>query len=94
MKLDKVDRAYLECCGFSDADYPQIESAGRRTKYSLSSAANGWKYEKITAKDAEKVLGRRLFVSGLARSAFHWSAVRVNENGDEVLFDSSSMFRK
>jgi len=94
MKLDKVDRAYLETCGFSEKDFPQIEAAGRRTKYSLSSAANGWTYQKITAKDAEKVLGRRLFVSGLSRSAFHWSAVRMADNGDKVFFDSSSMFRK
>ena len=94
MKLDKVDKAYLEVCGFSESDFPQIEAAGRRTRYSLASAANGWKYQKITAKEAEKALGRKDFVSGLSRSAFHWSAVRVNENGDKVFFDSSSMFRK
>ena len=93
MKLDKVDRAFLECNGFSESDFEQIEKAARRTKYSLSSAANGWRYERITAKEAEKILGRKDFISGLSRSAFHWSAVRMTGTGSKVYFDSSSMFR-
>lgn len=33
-----------------------------------------------------------MFVSGLERSSFHWTAARTNEN-KTVLFDSSDLFK-
>jgi len=48
--------------------------------------------KKISREDAIKILGMETYLSGIARSAFHWSACRENEKGDIVSFDSSKLF--
>ena len=49
--------------------------------------------EKITIKGAIELLGRKNFLSGIARSAFHWDAMRETEDGRKIFFDSSRLFR-
>lgn len=87
MKLSDGDREYLKKCGYLEKDMGQIEAAIKKTVYRI----NGRK--RITAKKACGLLGRETYLSGLSRSAFHWSAAReIDDSGDIVLFDSSKLF--
>lgn len=93
MKLTDTDKQYLIGIGYSEKDFKQIEKAGRMTVYkeSCGDAAG----RKITIARAIGLLGREQFLSGLGRSAFHWSAVRQAEDGKiSVSFDSSRLFRE
>ena len=50
---------------------------------------------RISAEKASKLLGREAYLSGLSRSAFHWSASRdIGDSGNTVSFDSSSLFQE
>ena len=90
LKLTKADKSYLRECGYLDEDFEQIEDASIVTVYSLKHK-KGFGYKFLSWKEAVAVLGRHLFLSGLGRSAFHWSAVREH-NGHEIEFDSSKLF--
>lgn len=91
MKLIKEDKELLLKNGYTEEDFPQIEVAmlKKNTKYELNDKL-------ISREEAIAILGREKYVSGISRSAFHWSAVRqVKEGSDEELiyFDSSNLFR-
>ena len=50
---------------------------------------------RISAEKASKLLGREAYLSGLSRSAFHWSASRdIGDSGNTVSFDWSSLFQE
>lgn len=88
MKLTNRDKEILRKWGYSEDDLKQIEEAKRKTVYELNSK------EKISCQDAIKLLGREGFLSGISRSAFHWSALRNTEDGNNfVSFDSSKLFK-
>ena len=91
MKLSGEDKALLRQWGFDDKDFPQIELAtqARYTKYKLGNKA-------ISRERALCLLGRRKYLSGIARSAFHYTAARtVGDDGESgvVCFDSSRLFK-
>lgn len=87
MKLSNEDKEILRKWGHSEDDLKQIEEATRKTVYELNSK------EKISCQDAIKLIGRKEFLSGISRSAFHWSALRYTEDGNNfVSFDSSKLF--
>lgn len=91
MKLIKKDKELLLKNGYTEEDFPQIETAmlKKNTKYELNDKL-------ISREEAIAILGREKYVSGISRSAFHWSAVRqVKEGSDKELiyFDSSNLFR-
>jgi len=86
MKLTNGDKKVLKENGFKDEDMNQIERATIKTVYEM----NG---EKISQKKALEILGRKEYLSGISRSAFHWSAGRDNEKGETVSFDSSKLFK-
>ena len=91
MKLTKSDKDILRGMGVPDEDFHQIEQAASKTIYEhYPKKGVGWK---ISARKAEEILGRKEFLSGLSRSAFHWSAMRDNASGDQVYFDSSRFFK-
>lgn len=85
MKLSGRDKKYLESIGYSEGDFPQIQEAIGKTEYTCQS-------KKIRQHDAINILGRRNYLSGVARSAFHWTSSSVAENGAVVYFDSRRMF--
>lgn len=88
MKLTNKDKEILRKWGYSEDDLKQIEEATRKTVYELNSK------EKISCKDAIKLIGRKAFLSRISRSAFHWSASRYTEDGNNfVSFDSSKLFQ-
>lgn len=87
MKLTKADKDLLLSWGYDESDFPQIEEAMRKkkTQYELGNS-------QISREEAIQRLGRRNFLSGIARSAFHYSAVRETIDGERVYFDSSRLF--
>ncbi len=61
-----------------------------RTKGSFYSM----QHDLITRDEAVTRLGRLDYLSGIARSAFHFTAMRITEDGKVILFDSSRLFGK
>lgn len=87
--VTKEDVVYLSKLGYSKKEIDQIKYAAIRTKY-----VHGSKL--ISATKAIEILGKEEFLSGLCRSAFHYTALRepLDKNDfNMVLFDSSEMFR-
>lgn len=86
MKLTSKDKELLTEWGHREEDLNQIERATTKTTYET----NG---KKISVNEALDVLGRETYLSGISRSAFHWSSCRENEKGQMVYFDSSKLFK-
>lgn len=88
MKLNKEDKALLTIWGYSEEEFSQIEDAlqKRMTKYELVDTT-------ISREKAIRILGREVFISGIARSAFHYTAARQTADGQIVYFDSSKLFK-
>ena len=92
MKLSEKDIKSLLNAGYLKSDIPQIEKAISRSTYTLIKA-DTTKEERLSVKEAIRLLGWNTFLSGISRSAFHWSSWRRTCNGDEIYFDSSALFR-
>ena len=75
----------------SEQDKKQIKRALKCTKYELHK--DGEKTSNVSRKKAIELLGNEIFVSGLERSAFHYTAFRTN-NDIGILFDSSDLFEE
>lgn len=91
MKLTDADKKLLICWGHTEKDFRQIEEAFQKnkTKYKLGSV-------RISRDEAIRILGRRQYLSGISRSAFHYTAARevpMSMSGEVVYFDSSALFR-
>ena len=82
-----------------EEDLPQIEEAADVTKYSLIKyEEDNWrgKYDekRISRTEAIRILGRKGWLSGLSRAAFHMSAVRnLDDMRSQVYFDSRNLFK-
>lgn len=86
MKLTDSDKALLKTWNVPESDFPQIEDALKITVYTLDD-------KRISRKKAIELLGREIYLSGIIRSAFHWSSSRLDADGNEILFDSSKLFK-
>ena len=89
-KLTQKDINYLiNDCGYRKEDMAQIQKAAnsRLTKYEIDD-------KPATRDEALETLGREVFLDGLARSAFHWGAMRTTENGINVEFNSNKLHEK
>ena len=86
MKLTHEGKELLTEWGHKEENFNQIERATTKTTYEM----NG---NKISANKALEILGRETYLSGISRSAFHWSACRDNGKGQTVYFDSSKLFK-
>lgn len=93
LKLSEQDKAMLTEMAVQGEDFEQIEDSmkSRNTQYKVYIHDNNG--TPITRKATIRILGRRAWLSGLARSAFHYTAVRDAEDGRKVFFDSSRMHR-
>lgn len=89
MKLTDEEKAYLTSIGYDDSDIKQIAKATskRYTKYMHKGVY-------ISREDAIRLLGRKTYLSGIARSAFHNSASRNAMDGSSVYFDSFELFKR
>lgn len=82
-KLTFEDKELLRTWGYEDREFKQIENCANNGEYFH---LKGNRSYAICLKTALKKLGCKKFLSGLSRSAFHWSAVR-EYNDYKVLFD-------
>ena len=89
MKLTAEDKRRLIEWGYSERDLAQIETATQKSKTTYKV---GGTY--ISREEAITALGRLEYLSGIARSAFHFSAARTASDGRVVIFDSSRLFSK
>ena len=94
MKLTQEHKNILKSMGETEDDFAQIEEATGKTTYTLCDAER-MTSKRIGIKRAIELLGIKDFLSGLSRSAFHWSAARTVESNPNqtVLFDSSRLFK-
>ena len=88
MKLNNDDKIWLLELNHTEEDFWQIEQAlnVNITKYKIDGIP-------ISRNEAIRRLGRKQFISGISRSAFHYSAARETADGKVVLFDSSRLFK-
>lgn len=92
MKLTSDDKRLLRSWGHSDQDMEQISEAIRKTTYTAYTAGST-RGKRISADTAVEILGRKVFLSGIGRSAFHFDALRENDEHTEVIFDSHKLFQ-
>lgn len=86
MKLTDRDKVLLKSWGHPKSDFPQIEDAIRKTVYTLDG-------RRVSREKVINLLGRRTYLSGISRSAFHFTTYRENENDIGIMFDSSALFK-
>jgi hypothetical protein len=87
--LSDKDKELLLKWGYPESDFRQIADAIRVTKYTLIDKDG--KEKNISSEEARKMLGDEEFLSGISRSAFHWTAMRGTEDRG-IHFDSSKLF--
>ena len=88
MRSTASEQESLKAGGSPEQDMKQIEEAMRKIVYKINHK------RRISAEKASKLLGREAYLSGLSRSAFHWSASRdIGDSGNTVSFDSSRLFQ-
>lgn len=87
--LTKQDKQLLKSWGHDEGDFAQIEqvTAKRFTKYSCGG-------QQISRERALEILGRKSYLAGISRSAFHYTASQSTDDGTVVLFDSSAFFKE
>ena len=88
MKLIQKDRELLLSWGHDEKEIQQIEEATKSTKTSYTFGG-----VPISREEVICLLGRETYLSGLSRSAFHFTAVQYTDDGRSVYFDSSRLFK-
>lgn len=81
MKLTKNDIAYLRKIGYNDYDIKEIVLGDYL--YFLDYV------RKISQEETIRKLGRKCWLSGIARARFHASSVRRSKNGKYDIYFSS-----
>ena len=69
-----------------------LENESEEDKEQIKRALKCTKYELCGDYTTTPISSKEMFISGLERSSFHWTAARTNED-KTVLFDSSSLFK-
>lgn len=95
--LTQEDKTLLKDYGYLDKDFPQIKQAYSKTTYTLCEntkvSGKERKETEIKGMKAIELLGREDFLSGLSRSAFHYSAYRDITENSGIYFNSSKLFK-
>lgn len=92
--LTLEDVTYLKELNEDEMSIAQIDRAVTKTIYERLIIEDGQdKSVRISRLEAKQILGSKEFLSGLSRSAFHWDAVRIANDGTSVYFDSSKLFQ-
>lgn len=86
--LTVADKEQLRSWGHPGSDFQQIEQAMQKSKTTYKMDG-----KRITRDEAQNLLGRKEWLSGISRSAFHLTAARQTPDGRTVLFDSSALFK-
>ncbi len=88
MKLTEEDRQFLREEMFEDErSILQIEKAMKKTIFEIDG-------KRISADDAISLIGRKNFLCGMDRCAFHVDAVQHTPDGKDLYFDSRPYFKE
>jgi hypothetical protein len=90
-KLNQQHQEIILNFGYPKEDLKQIEAALKCTDFEI--LTEGKEDEKTTIEKAVEILGEEKFLSGMCRSAFHYSAIREGKNGIKIYFNSSRLFK-
>ena len=94
MVLQQRDINLLLSNGYLQRDIKQIQEAIKKTEYTQYELQPPYTIvKKLTAAEAYKKLGREKFLSGIGRSAFHFTASREYSKKYGVMFDSHKLFK-
>lgn len=85
MKLTEKEKTILKKWGHDESEIDQIQRAIDLTTYERDGVD-------ITEEKAKWLLGTTEWLSGLSRSAFHWTSYRLDRYGKGISFDSSKLF--
>ena len=85
MKLTKNERTILAKWGHDESEIERIQWAAEFTNYERNGVG-------ISEENAKRLLGTEKWLSGLSRSAFHWTSYRLDRYGKGISFDSSMLF--
>lgn len=85
MKLTEQDKQTLREWGHPESDMKQLEMAARRCKHTDEHK------NRISADKAIEMLGRKEWLSGISRAAFHATAGRGQWGKNYVSFDCYKM---
>ena len=98
MKLTEEDKVLLISWGEEERSFHQIEDAMKakytKLRYLKNRDSQG---ESISHARAVELLGRKAYLSGIHRSAFHQTAVQTvgdPEYGGVIYFDSRRLFEE
>lgn len=84
--LTDEDKKILKSFGNKKKDIEKIEKAVAVTDFEIDD-------KPIDLVSVLRIMDRKEFLSGMSRSAFHFSAARETVDGRVVLFDSSRLFK-
>lgn len=92
--LTEEDRKELLSYGmYTEKDLPQIEEAANRSTFTVIDK-DGNDIRAVNVWETIEALGRKTFLCGISRSAFHWTCSRENpDTGVEIFFNSSILFK-
>lgn len=88
--LNKRHKEIILGFGYPKEDLRQIEKALKYTTFTL--CIKGKEDEIVSLDKAVEILGEKEFLSGMCRSAFHWTAMRNNDEIRNIHFNSSKLF--
>lgn len=89
-----LGKVYMGVTKTLEEDLPQIEEAADVTTYTLYEGNRN--RGMITRDAAIELVGREMWLSGISRSAFHWTACRqtlADPDHSYVMFNSEKLFR-
>lgn len=88
MELTEKDREYLKSTGYLPEDLWQIEGTTWHCKVTLyQKVGEKTKKRKISPKKAMALLGREMYLSGIARATFHSSSCRECEDESVIMIE-------
>lgn len=85
MKLTEQDKQTLRDFGHPESDMRQLGEAARRCKYTDEH------HKRISAEKVIEKIGRRAWLAGLSRAAYHASASQGEYGQNYVSFDCWKM---
>jgi hypothetical protein len=93
--LTESRKNILRGWGVPDSDFPQIEKATKSGNTRYTYIPKNGEERLISRDEAIRRLGVKGYLSGIERSAFHWTAYRDTKDGrGAVYFDSSRLFKR
>lgn len=87
MKLTEKEKTILKKWGHDESEIDQIQRAIDLTTYERDGVD-------ITEEKAKWLLGTTEWLSGISRSAFHWTSSRNDRYGKSIYINSSELFRR